>query len=341
MASKLFGIDFGTSTIKIYKKNEGVIFDAKNIIAIADSKRVIAIGDEAFDMYGKAPSNIDVDYPVRNGVIANIAHMQALLNYALESLSKKHGKFNGAEFLVAAPTDITEVEKRAFFDLVASSIAKTKKIRIVEKPIADALGAGLNVTKAHGVMIVDIGADTTEVSILSLGGIVLSKLIPIGGNRLDESIMLNVKKRYNLYIGNKTAESIKKKLACAILGEEKTVEVFGRDVVTGLPIKKEITSTFVYETISEHLSTIIDAIRIILERTPPEISSDIIDSGIYITGGSSNIKYLDQLMSRDTDLKINLCGDPSNTVVNGLGKIIEDNKLSSLALTLKQTYYGG
>lgn len=341
MASKLFGIDFGTSTLKIYKKNEGVIYDAKNIIAIADGNRVIAIGDEAFDMYGKAPSNIEVDYPVRNGVIANIAHMQALLNYAFDQLGKKHGKFSGAEFFVAAPTDITEVEKRAFFDLVASSNAKSKRVRIVEKPIADALGAGLNVTKAKGVMVVDIGADTTEISIISLGGIVLSKLIPIGGNKLDESIILNVKKRYNLYIGHKTAETIKKELACALPGEETTIKVFGRDVVTGLPTEKEISSTFVYETISEHLLTIIDSIRIILERTPPEISSDIIDLGIYITGGSSNIKHLDQLMSHDTDLKINICNDPANTVVNGLGKIIEDNKLSSLALTLKQTYYGG
>ena len=341
MASKLYGIDFGTSTIKIYKKNEGVIYDAKNIIAIADGNRVIAIGDEAFEMYGKAPSNIYVDYPVRNGVIANIANMLALLNFAFDELSKEHGKMIGAEFLVAAPTDITEVEKRAFFDLVASSNAKSKKIRIVEKPIADALGAGLNVTKARGVMIVDIGADTTEVSIMSLGGIVLSKLIPIGGNKLDESIILNVKKRYNLYIGHRTAETIKKELACALPGEEKTIKVFGRDVVTGLPLEKEISSNFIYETISEHLSSIIDAVRIILERTPPEISSDIIDLGIYITGGSSKIKYLDQLMSHDTDLKINVCEDPANTVVNGLGKIIEDTKLSSLALTLKQTYYGG
>lgn len=341
MASKLFGIDFGTSTIKIYKKNEGVIYDAKNIIAIADKKRVIAIGDEAFEMYGKAPSNIEVNYPVRNGVIANIENMLALLNHAFDQLSKKHGKFVGAEFLVAAPTDITEVEKRAFFDLVANSNVKSKKIRIVEKPIADALGAGLNVTKARGVMIVDIGADTTEVSIMSLGGIVLSKLIPIGGNKLDDSIILNVKKQYNLYIGSKTAETIKKELACALPGEEKTIKVYGRDVVTGLPLEKEITSSFVYGTISEHLLSIIDAVRIILERTPPEISSDIIDLGIYITGGSANIKYLDQLMSHDTDLKVNICSDPANTVVNGLGKIIEDPKLSSLALTLKQTYYGG
>lgn len=341
MASKLFGIDFGTSTIKIYKKSEGVIFDAKNIIAIADKKKVIAIGDEAFDMYGKAPSNIVVDYPVKYGVIANIANMQALLNYAFDEVGKQYGKVTGGEFLVAAPSDITEVEKRAFYDLVASSNAKTKKIRIVDKPIADALGAGLDVTKAHGVMVVDIGADTTEVSIMSLGGIVLSKLIPIGGNRLDDSIITNVKKRYNLIIGNKTAETIKKELACAVPSVEMSVEVYGRDVVTGLPTKKEITSTFVYETIHEHLSTIVDSVRIILERTPPEISSDIIDSGIYLTGGSSNIKYLDQLMSHETELKINVCDDPDNTVVNGLGKIIEDNKLKDLALDVKQSYYGG
>ena len=204
MASKLYGIDFGTSTIKIYKKNEGVIYDAKNVIAIANGNQVIAIGDDAYDMYGKAPSNINVNYPVKNGVIANIAHMLSLLNYAFDKLGKTHGKFSGAEFVVATPTDITEVEKRAFYDLVASSNAKSKRIRIVEKPIADALGVGLNVTKAHGVMIVDIGADTTEVSIMSLGGIVLSKLITMGCNKLDESIISNVKKRYNLYIVNKT-----------------------------------------------------------------------------------------------------------------------------------------
>ena len=341
MAGKLFGIDFGTSTIKIYKKNDGVIFDAKNIIAIADGNKVLAIGDEAYEMYGKAPANIEVDYPVKNGVIANIKDMLALLNQALTEIGKQHGKTIGAEFLVATPTDITEVEKRAFYDLVASSNAKSKRIRIVEKPIADALGAGLDVTNAQGVMVVNIGADTTEVSIMSLGGIVLSKLIPIGGNKLDESIILAVKKQYNLFIGHKTAETIKKELASALPMEERSLKVFGRDVVSGLPVQKEISSTFVYETISEHLYSIIDAIRIILERTPPEISSDIIDLGIYITGGSANIRGLDELLSHETDLKINICEDSANTVVNGLGRIIEEARLSPLAQSLKQTYYGG
>lgn len=342
MASKLFGIDFGTSTIKIYKKGDGVIFDARNIIAIVDNSKVIAIGDEAFEMYGKAPSNILVDYPVKNGVIANIANMLSLLNEALAKISMKYGKISGAEFFVAAPYDITEVEKRAFFDLVTSSIAKTKKVRIIEKPIADAIGAGLNVTDAYGVMTVDIGADTTEISIMSLGGIVLSKLIPIGGNKIDESIISSVRRHYNLIIGHKTAETIKIELACAIPSEkERTIKVYGRDVVTGLPVEKEIGSNFVNSVIAEHLRGIIDAVKVILEKAPPEISSDIIDSGIFLTGGSAGIRDFDTLMAAETELTVNVSEDPANTVVNGLGKIIADPKLHTLALTLKQTSYGG
>lgn len=341
MAAKLYGIDFGTSTLKIYKKHEGIIYDAKNIIAIADGTRPIAIGDEAFEMFEKAPSNIEVDFPVKNGVIANSENMLSLLNEAFNELAKKHGKFTGAEFIVAAPNDITEVEKRAFFSLVSNSIAKTKKVRIVEKPIADGLGAGLDVTTAHGVMVVDIGADTTEISILSLGGIVLSKLVTVGGNKLDESIIQSVKKQHNLIIGNKTAETIKKELSVAIPVEhEKTIKVFGRDIVTGLPTEKEINSNFVYESITEHLHSIVDAIRVILEKTPPEISSDIIDSGVFLTGGSANIEALDKLISQETELDINVCEDAANTVVNGLGKIIENSKLDSLALSLRQTIYG-
>lgn len=341
MALKTFGIDFGTSTIKVYKKNDGVIIDQKNIIAIANRNQVIAVGDEAYEMYEKAPKNIAVTYPIRNGVIADFKSMTALINQLMKKECGSVNRIAGAEFIIATPTDITEVEKRAFYDLVASSNLKAKKIRIVEKPIADALGAGLDVTNAHGVMVVNIGADTTEVSILSLGGIVLSKLIPIGGNKIDEAIRSCVKKKYNLYIGDKTAEMIKKELASAIIDEERTLDVFGRDVVTGLPIETSISSTFVYESISEYLYTIIDAIKIILERTPPEISSDIIDSGVYVTGGSANIKRLDELIYKETELKINISDEAANTVVIGLGKIIEDPNFNTLAGPLRQVYYGG
>jgi rod shape-determining protein MreB len=334
MASKAFGIDFGTSTIKIYKKGQGIVLDERNIIAVADRKTVIASGNDAYDMYEKAPSNIQVTYPVRNGVIADVANMMALLNHFMKRISgSKH--LGSADYIVATPTNITEVERRSFYDLIASSNLKVGHIKIVEKPIADAVGAGLDVMTARGVMIVDIGADTTEVSILSLGGIVLSKLIPVGGNRLDESIKNMVKRKYNLYIGDKTAENIKKKLACAFPTVEASVKVYGRDVVTGLPTEMDVNSHDVYDAISEYMFSIIDATKIILERTPPEISSDIIDSGIYITGGSSKIFALDELMHKETDLKINICSDSSNTVVMGLGKIMEDSKLSSLADILR------
>ena len=334
MASRAFGIDFGTSTIKIYKKGQGIVLDERNIIAISNRKTVIASGNDAFEMYEKAPANIAVSYPVRNGVIADVANMLSLLRHFMHRIGGAT-RLGSADYIVATPTDITEVERRSFFDLIASSNLKAGKIKIVEKPIADAVGAGLDIMTARGVMIVDIGADTTEVSILSLGGIVLSKLIPVGGNRLDEAIKNMVKRKYNLYIGDKTAENIKKKLASAITSVEASVKVYGRDVVTGMPAEMEVSSADVYDAISEYMFAIIDAIKIILERTPPEISSDIIDSGIYITGGSAKIYALDQLMHKETDLKINICPDSSNTVVNGLGRIMEDHKLSSLADSLR------
>lgn len=334
MALKAFGIDLGTSTIKIYKKGHGIVLNERNIIAIADRKKVIAFGDEAYDMYEKAPANISVSYPVRNGVIADVANMLTLINQFMQRISGGK-RLGSADYIVAVPTDITEVERRAFYDLIMNSNLKVGNIKIVEKPVADALGAGLDVTTAKGVMVVNIGADTTEISILSLGGIVLSKLIQIGGNKLDESIKSIVKRKYNLYIGDKTAENIKKKLASALPQVEATVKVYGRDVVTGLPKEMEVSSGTVYEAIQEYLYTIIDSIRIILERTPPEISSDIIDSGIYITGGSANIFSLDELIHKETELKVNICPNASTTVVNGLGRIIEDHKLSSLADSLK------
>lgn len=335
MLKKIFGMDFGTSMIKIYKKGSGVILDQKNVVAIENRKRVLAVGNEAYDMLEKSPVNIAVSYPIHNGVIADIANMQALLNSFLAKLAGKHGRLGGCGYLVAVPTDITEVEKRAFLDLVQNSNGNAKYVGIVEKPLATALGMDLDITTARGVMTVDIGADTTEIAIMSLGGIVLSKLIPLGGNKLDESIRLYVKKKYNLVIGDKTAEVVKKNLASACLVPEEKVKIYGRDVVTGLPCEMEVDSTMVYEATREHLYSIVDAIRIILERTPPEISSDIIDSGIYVTGGSSQIRNLDKLFRDETELPINIASDPENSVVKGLGAIIEDKALMDLVTSLK------
>lgn len=334
MAQKIFGIDFGTSTIKISRKGHGIVLDERNVIAIADRKSIIATGDEAYDMYEKAPANVLVTYPVRNGVIADVENMTALLNHFMRKVcgSKRPGT---ADYIVATPTDVTEVERRSFYELISHSGLRYRHIKIVEKPIACALGAGLEIMDAKGVMIVDIGADTTEVSIISLGGIVLSKLIPIGGNKMDEAIKNTVKKKYNLYIGDKTAENIKKKLASAIPDVKASVKVFGRAVVSGLPEEMEVDSETVYEAIIEYIYNIIDAIRIILEKTPPEISSDIIDEGIYISGGSAGIFGLRELISKETGLKVNICEDSANTVAKGLCRIMDEPGLSSLATVLR------
>ena len=335
MTNKLLGIDLGTSTLKIYKKGQEVIFDEKNVIAIENRKRVIAFGDEAYDMLEKAPKTIQVSYPIRNGVIADIRNMETLIDCAFKKILKTN--IRGGYCLVAVPTDITEVEKKAFYDLIISSKAKVKAVGIVEKPIAAALGAGLDITCANGVMTVDIGADTTEISIMSLGGIVISKLIPVGGNKLDESIRLCVKKKYNLLIGDKTAEYIKKELANAYNEDDATVKVYGRNVVTGLPTEMEIGSAMVHEAVIEYLNTMIDAIKMILERTPPEISSDIIDSGIYLTGGSANIKNLDKLIAEETELTVHVAENPANAVIKGLGTIVEDSNLNMLATIISSS----
>ncbi len=339
MEGKVFGIDFGTNSIKIFKKNEGVVVNEKNVIAIANRKNIIAVGNEAYDMLEKAPQNIEVNFPVIDGVIADIHNMKNLLNELLKKLNSTKRSIGKASFLIAVPTDITDVEKRAFSDLVANAYTKAKNIKIVEKPIADALGVGIDVNSPKGNMVVDIGADTTEISIISLGGIVLSKLVKIGGNNLDESIKVCMRKKYNLIVGDKTAEFIKKELSSAYLDKVNTTKVYGRNIVTGLPIEMEVSAEDVHESIKEHLHSIVDSIKIILERTPPELSADIIDMGIFLTGGSARIKDLDKLIKDETELEVNLCKDYAMSAVNGLGKVIEQAEFSSLASTFKQIIY--
>lgn len=330
MAGKAIGIDFGTSSIKFYKNGEGVILHEKSVIAIYNKIHTFAVGNEAFEMYEKAPANIDVSYPVKNGVIADIGNMQAMIDYFFQILDGKR-KLKGADYYIAVPTDITEVEKRAYFDLISNTNLKPKKIHVVEKPIADALGMNLDITKSTGTLVVDIGANTTEISVLSLGGIVLSRLIPVGGNKFDESIINKIKKDKNFVIGEKSAELIKKTIGSAYITEE-TMDICGRNLVTGLPSEITVTSEDVYEALNELFQSIVDSIKIILERTPPEISSDIYKSGVYITGGSSRIKDLGRYVYEQLGLKVNLCEEPESTVIAGLGAIIEDPNLAKLTL---------
>lgn len=330
MLGKAIGIDFGTSSIKFYKNGDGIILHEKSVIAIYQKSHVFAVGNEAYEMYEKAPFNINVTYPIRNGVIADIGNMQSMIDYFFHELDGKR-RLKGADYFIAVPTDITEVEKRAYFDLITNTNLKPKHIHVVEKPVADALGMNLNITKSIGTLVLDIGANTTEISVLSLGGIVLSRLVPVGGNKFDEAIIAKIRKDKNFVIGEKTAEQLKMTIGSAYATDESMV-VCGRNLVTGLPSEIEVTGKDVHEALNELFQNIIDSVKIILERTPPEISSDIYKSGVYITGGSSRIKNLGSYVYEQLGLKVNLAEEPENTVILGLGAIIEDPDLARRTL---------
>ena len=331
MARDIYGLDIGTSNIKIFYKDRDEFLNEKNIIAILNKTEIYAFGDEAFEMHEKAPDSIKVSFPVKCGVIADFDNMQALFIEFIKKVSREHKKISPADYYIAVPTDITEVEKRAFLELAKDAKVRAKKIYVINKPVADAIGAGVDVNNAKGIMVVNIGADTTEISVLSLGGIVLSKAVKFGGNKLDSQIINAVRKKYNLVIGAKTAEYIKFELGSAIMQEEQTVSVYGRHVVTGLPTRCSISSDVVYECMKEFINQIIDSIKSILERTPPELSADIIDTGIYLTGGSSAIRGLGELINTETELHVNIAENPSECVVRGIKKIIESPKYADIA----------
>ncbi len=332
MVNNAFGIDLGTSNIKIYSRADDKIMVERNMIAIANKKDLFAYGDSAFDMYEKAPSNIKISYPLVNGVIADIKSMQMLLKHFLSDISK--GVAKPADYIVAVPTDITEVEKRAFYDLIKDANVKAKKIQVVEKAIADGLGLDIDVKNSQGVLVVNVGFDTTEISILSLGGIVLSRLIKIGGNKFDEAIKNAVRHEFSLLIGGKTAEKVKISLKDLEENEENAV-VYGRDIVTGLPVEKEIPPKVVNDALREHFNTIIDNVKVILERTPPELAADIYRHGIYLTGGASQVNHLNELVSKGTGLKVNTSENPISSVVTGLSKIIKEDHYKSVAYTIE------
>ena len=332
MANNVFGIDLGTNNIKIYNRADDNIIVEKNMIAIENKDTLFAYGDSAFEMYEKAPSNIHISYPLSNGVIADIKNMETLIKYFVNDLSKGNAK--PADYYVAVPTDVTEVEKRAFYDLIKDSNVKAKKIMVVEKAVADGLGLDIDVKNSQGVLVVNVGYDTTEISILSLGGIVLSRLIKVGGLKFDDAIRNAVRREYSLIIGGKTAESIKMNLK-ELEKEGKGAVVYGRDIVTGLPVEREIPTKLVDEAMTEHFNSIIDNIKVILERTPPELAADIYRHGIYLTGGASQVNHLAQLISNGTGLKVNVAEDPITSVAVGLSKIIKDDNYKSIAYSIE------
>lgn len=334
MNNNVYGIDLGTSNFKIFCKSNGKIMKEKNTIAVINKNDIYAYGDAAYAMYEKAPESINVVFPVVEGVIADYNFLQRMIFDFLES--KMKAKSKNAEFIVAVPTDITDVEKRAFYELFYKSKSRPKNVLLCEKPIADAVGLGIDVNEPTGVMIVDMGADTTEISVISLGGLVLSDLLHFGGNRIDESIISYIRKEYNLVIGQKTAKALKETIGSGLPGREESMTVVGRDVVSGLPIEMEIPAEVVYEAMKTNLANICNSIKMILEKTPPELARDIIHSGIYITGGGSLLHDIDKLFEQITNIKVNTTEVPEESAARGLVKIVSDSKFKRLPFSMKK-----
>ena len=332
MASNAFGIDLGTNNIKVYSRGDDSIMVEKNMIAIENKKVLFAYGNSAFEMYEKAPGNIHISYPLTNGVIADIKNMETLVRYFVTDLQK--GNCRPADFYIAVPTDVTDVEKRAFYDLIKYANVKAKKIMVVEKAVADGLGLDIDVKNSQGVLVVNVGFETTEISILSLGGIVLSRLIKTGGLKFDEAIRAAVRKEFSLVIGGRTSEAVKISLK-DLEQEGKGAIVYGRDIVTGLPIEREIPTKLVVECLEEHFASIIDNVKVILERTPPELAADIYRHGIYLTGGASQISHLAERLAAGTGLRVNVSENPVTSVVLGLAKIIKDDNYKSVAYAIE------
>lgn len=335
MSKSVFGIDFGTRNIRIYNGLTKTTMSQKDVVAIRGKDELYAYGDEAYTMYEKNPDNIRIVFPIKNGVIADLKNMKAIFENLYTDMTK--GARMG-RFCIAVPSDVTEVDKKAFFDVVSKSLIRAREIKIVEKPIADAVGIGIDITSPRGNMIVNIGASTTEISIISMGGIVISKIVKLGGNKLDQMICDIVRKKYNILIGLKTAEKIKISLADAVYDEDEemedeeddTVYVFGRNIITGLPSERAITKDTICEAISTFFDSIVEEIKTLLERTPPELSADIMGKGIYLTGGSAMIKNLDKLIAQETDLKVNRVDNPAESVIRGVLTIMSDTKYRRL-----------
>lgn len=327
-----YGIDLGTSNIKIYSHADDTILVEKNMIAIEGKSNIFAYGDSAYEMYEKAPSNIHISFPLSNGVIADIKNMEDLVRFFINDLSRNNIK--PADFYITVPTDVTEVEKRAFYDLVKEADVKARHVLVVEKAIADGLGMDIDVKNSQGVLVVDVGYDTTEISILSLGGIVRTRLIKTGGYKFDEAIKNAVRKQYSLVIGQKTAEIVKNNLK-DYEAQGIGAKVFGRDLVTGLPVERELSTKFVCESMADQFRTIIDNIKVILELTPPELAADIYKHGIYLTGGASQTSHMASLISKSTNLKVNEAENPITSVAIGLSKIIKDANYKSVAYSIE------
>ncbi|MGC8926614.1 MAG: rod shape-determining protein [Myxococcota bacterium] len=326
LISNDLAIDLGTANTLVYLKGKGIVSNEPSVVAIQKdskgSKKVLAVGKEAKEMLGKTPSNVVAIRPMKDGVIADFEVTEAMLRHFI---TKSHNRKTLVKprIIVCVPVGITEVEKRAVKESALS--AGAREVYLIEEPMAAAIGAGLPITEASGNIIVDIGGGTTEIAVISLGGIVFSKSIRIGGDKMDEAIVQHIKKRYNLLIGETTAEKIKIQIGSAYpSGEEKTMEVKGRSLVAGVPKTVEVNSSEIRDALSEPVNAILNAIKESLEKTPPELAADIVDKGIVLAGGGALLTNLDTLIREETGLPVMIAEDPLGAVATGGGKALDE-----------------
>src|SRR4051812_25976241 len=320
------GIDLGTANTLVNVKGQGIVLCEPSVVAIRKgTSEVLAVGDEAKDMLGRTPGSIQAIRPLRDGVISDFEVTQSILKYFINKANARH-TFLRPRIIICIPFGITQVEKRAVKESAQS--AGAREVYLIEEPMAAAIGAGLPITEPSGNMIVDIGGGTTEVAIISLGGIVYSKSVRVAGDKCDDAIINFIKRKYSLLIGDRTAEQIKLAIGNAYpFEEEKTYEVKGRDLIAGAPKTIEVNSEEIRDALAEPVSAVVDTIKTALERTPPELAADIVDNGIILAGGGALLANLDILIKEKTGLPVALAEDPLTCVVRGSGKALQDMDL--------------
>jgi rod shape-determining protein MreB len=323
-------IDLGTATTLIYVKGRGIVSCEPSVVAVQTdargTRRVLGVGSAAKEMLGRTPGNIQAIRPLRDGVIADFEITEAMLSYFIKRATNNRSTLVKPRIIICVPFGITEVEKRAVKE--SAEGAGAREVFLIEEPMAAAIGAGLPVTEPSGNMVVDIGGGTTEVAVISLSGIVYSQSVRVGGDKMDEAIVAYLKRKYNLLVGEQTAERVKCQIGNAYPGEEiETMEVKGRDLVAGVPKTIVVNSDEIRDALSEPINTIVEAVMGALERTPPELSADIVDKGIVLTGGGSQLKNLDVLLREETGLPVMLSDDPVSAVVLGSGKALDQIEL--------------
>lgn len=338
MWNKRIGIDLGTANTLVYLAGEGIVLNEPTVVAVtAEEDRVVAVGKEAKEMLGRTPGNIVAQRPLKDGVIANYTITEAMLSYFIDKACGR-SRFFKPEVMVCIPSGVTQVERRAVLD--ATMAAGAKVAYLIEEPLAAAIGAKIPIAQPAGHMVVDIGGGSTEAAVISLGGVVVHNSVRVAGNKIDEAIASYLKKKFNLLIGERSAETIKITIGNALIqpgrkGEEKTMEIRGRDSISGLPRTIEITQSQVSEAITPVLMDIIQGVKGVLEQTPPELASDIIDKGIVMSGGTSSLLNFDKLMTQVTGVPCHLAEDPLFCVVRGTGVALENIELYKRSISKK------